>query len=84
MGVEDTHKGSLRLGSKQMVWLFQGFTTCMKRTDSAGTCTPCSSAARAVPVVSEVEVVVVVCVVVSVETQAVVAVEAVSLLSVHQ
>ena len=39
-GAEATHRGSLRLGSKQTVWFGQGFATCMKRTDLAGNCTP--------------------------------------------
>ena len=81
IGVEDTHKGSSRLGSKQTVWFGQGFTTCTKQTDSAGTCIPCNSAASVDPVESEVEEVVemiAVYVAVSVETWAGAVVEAIS------
>ena len=81
IGLEDTHRGSLRLSSKQMVQFSQGFATCTKRIDSVGTYTPCNSTANCDPVVSEVEGVlwlVAVCVAVSVEMQAGVAAEDVS------
>ena len=44
-----------------MVKCHHGFANCMKRTDSAGTCTPCNSAAWIAAVLSEVEEVVAVC-----------------------
>ena len=75
IAVEDTHKGSSRLGLKKTVWFGQGFTTCMKRTNLAGTCTPCNSAASTTLALSKVELVVAVCDAVLVEKLAEVAVE---------
>ena len=56
--------------SKQTVWLGQGFAICTKRTDSAGTYTPCNSAAWTTSVPPEVEEVVVVCIADSTEMRA--------------
>ena len=62
VGLEDIHKGRLRLGSKQTVCCSQGFAIFTKQTDSTGTCSPCSKAAWIALELSEVELVVAVCV----------------------